>query len=351
MPIRAAVVGCGPIGVLHAETVNAHPSAELVGVCATSPARRDPLAQRFSTPAFSSLGEMLQNVSCDMVCIASPDETHVELTRQALEADKHVLCEKPLGQASQQAQELQELAARRDRRLGVTYNRRYGFGYRKASDLLSKGRIGNLRQFWLHVTDATPPPHVATRPDIMFWTLLTHHLDLVSHFCGKVQTVTARVHSGRDDQIVDGVNIIFALASGGTGTLAAAYRDNQTRTTERCEIVGCHGSIVVNDVTQSVHCHGVDPDDVQEYRPNAFYEGNAFYESLRLLIVDFINCLSAGNPPPVTARDAVVSMQLAEAVLRSHREGRSVSLIDHQLHEEPTGLDSITAETHRFQDE
>jgi len=326
MPLRAAVVGCGPVGQIHAETLSAHPMTELVGVCAPSKARRDPLARRLATRAFPNLNELMDQVACDVVCIASPDETHWELTRDALLADKHVLCEKPLGQAACEAQQLQQMAESRNLALGVTYNRRYGFAYRQATALLSEGRIGNLHQCWLQVTDHTPSARVATRSDIIFWTLLTHHFDLIRHLCGDVQSVTARIHSSRDDQIVDSVNVILDLRLAGSATLTAAYRDNQSRTTERCELVGSRGSIIVDNVTESVQCYGTDPDQVHEYRPNPFLAGNAFYESLKSLIIDFVNCLSNAQPPTVTARDAVISMQLAEAALRSHREGSAVAV-------------------------
>jgi len=323
---RAVVVGCGPIGAIHAEVIHSHPAAELVGVCAPTPTRRESLAAKHGTKAFSSLDEALQQCSPDCVFVASPDEQHIQQTMSALQAGCHVLAEKPLGHSEQEARDVYSLADDKSLQVGVTYNRRYGFGYQQAKRLLSDNTTGTLRQIWLQVTDGTPPPHVATRPDVIFWTLLGHHLDMLRFLGGEIRSVTASLCSSRADQLVDDVNVSCELDSGVRAILSAAYRDDQRRTTERCEIVCSSGGIVVEDVTRRVHYFQDNPDHRVELRPNIFQEGNAFYESLSCLIQDFIDKLVAAEPPSVSAADAVAANRLAEAALASHKSGTTVQL-------------------------
>ena len=323
---RAIVVGCGPIGAIHAEAIHSHPAAELVGVCAPTPTRRESLARKHGTKAFSSLDEALEQCSLDCVFVASPDEQHIQQTMLALQAGCHVLVEKPLGYSEQEARDVCSLAHEKSLRVGVTYNRRYGFGYQQAKRLLSDSTIGDLRQIWLQVTDGTPPPKVATRPDVIFWTLLGHHLDMLRFLGGEIRSVTASLCSSRADQWIDDVNVSCELDSGARAVLSAAYRDGQPRTTERCEIIGSRGGIVVEDVTRRVHYFQDNPDHTVELRPNVFQAGDAFYQSLSCLIKDFIDKLVQGEPPSVGTVDVVAANRLAEAALASGESGTTVLL-------------------------
>ena len=323
---RAVVVGCGPIGGIHAEVIHSHPEVELVGVCAPTPIRRESLALKHGTKAFSSLAEALEQCSPDCVFVASPDGEHIQHTLSALQAGCHVLVEKPLGHSEQEARDVCTLAEDKSLRVGVTYNRRYGFGYQQAKRLLSDSTTGTLRQIWLQVTDGTPPPKVATRPDVIFWTLLGHHLDMLRFLGGEIRSVSASLSSRGADQLIDDVNVSCELDSRARAILSAAYRDGQPRTTERCEIVGSCGGIVIEDVTRRVHYFQDNPDHRVELRPNMFQAGDAFYQSLNCLIKDFIDKLVKGEPPSVGAADAVAANRLADAALASHESGTTVPL-------------------------
>ena len=234
--LQVGVVGCGPIGAMHAQTACRHSAAELVAICAPTASRRDPLARQLGVAAYGSLDQMLTKSQLDCVLIASPDAMHTEHTTAALSAGVHVFCEKPLGFSVAEAESVCRLAKARGLHVGVNYNRRYSFGYQKAAQLLADRAIGDLRQLWLQVTDGTPPPHVATRADIMFWTLLGHHFDLLLFLAGDVRSVSAALRSSREDQLTDDLCVRCELMTGGLATLDVAYRDGQSRTTERCEI-------------------------------------------------------------------------------------------------------------------
>ena len=75
--------------------------------------------------------------------------------------------------------------------LGVDYNRRYAFGYRTTHHALEHGILGTLSYAVLRVTDRTPSAEVARTPDVIFTTLLTHHLDLLRWYGGAVSSIHA----------------------------------------------------------------------------------------------------------------------------------------------------------------
>ncbi len=326
--VRAAIVGCGPIGARHAAAVHEHPTAIVRAVCDPAPERRQAVAARYSATPFQHFSQLIDDADCNCAFIASPDTTHVDLARQALQAGWHVFSEKPFGYTAAEARELAELATDRDLRLGVDFNRRFAFGYQQARRLLDEGSAGELRQIWLQVSDGAPPRSVAVRKDVIFWTLLTHHLDLISFLGGNVRRLHAAQSTSRGDAIIDQVALCCELRSGVSAFLTAAYRGRQSRTVERCELVCRAGGIIVDEATHAVRLHGTDVDDVRCLKPDPFEAGNAFYESLRLHIHDFVNHLTTDQPPSVTAYDAAEANKLAEAAMQSHDNGDWVVVRD-----------------------
>jgi UDP-N-acetylglucosamine 3-dehydrogenase len=316
--LRIAVLGCGPIGILHAEVVSSHPDAQLIAVCAPSPRNREAVANRFKVCGFDTLHALLRNkIEVDCVLIATPDTMHIEHSMIALGAGLHVLCEKPLGYSVEDAQSVCRLAEKKLLHFGVTFNRRYAFGYRHAKQLVDEGAIGKIRQILVQVTDGTPSPKVATRPDVICWTLLGHHFDLIRYFGGEVARVSSRLSSGRSDGLIDDVMARFVLENNITANLAAFYRDDQTRTTERCELIGTEGNIVIEDVTRGVIHTQKNPDRAVQYSSNTFVDGDGFYASLSSLIADYIDRVARNQAPSVPATEAVYATEMAAAVLES----------------------------------
>ena len=135
--VRVAVIGCGFVGKIHAQAIRQCPHAELVAVCDVDAGRAHTLAQAMQTRAVGSLSELFDVVDLDVVTIATPDDQHVFPTKEALQRGLHVFCEKPLASSSSEAQLLSELARKFGVQLGVDYNRRFGFGYQMAKELVS----------------------------------------------------------------------------------------------------------------------------------------------------------------------------------------------------------------------
>ena len=159
--LRMAVIGCGPIGNLHAQAIAGSRHAVLVGVCDVDRERREATARRFGTVGYEHVGRLLEREQLRAVTIATPDHLHVDATLAALEAGCHVFCEKPLATTLGEAQRMACAAADRGLHLGVDYNRRFAFGYRTAKRLHDQGSVGALQFALLRVTDRTPRAEVA----------------------------------------------------------------------------------------------------------------------------------------------------------------------------------------------
>jgi len=131
--MRFGLIGNGEIGRLRAQALRRVPGAELIAIA-------DPQAPAdLRDPA-----ELLRRDDIDAVLIATPCETHEELTLAALEAGKHVLCEKPLAPTPAAARRMVETAERTGLRLATGFNQRHFPNLAWVKDCLAAGRIGPI---------------------------------------------------------------------------------------------------------------------------------------------------------------------------------------------------------------
>lgn len=122
---RAAVVGTGFIGPVHVEGLR-RAGVDVLGVLGSSLAKSEAAAGRMGIPrAYGSYSELLQDADIDVVHLTTPNRHHHAEVIAALEAKKHVLCEKPLAMNARESADLVARAAASDRVCGVNYNVRF----------------------------------------------------------------------------------------------------------------------------------------------------------------------------------------------------------------------------------
>jgi len=95
--INFAIIGCGHIGLRHAEMIQRNPEAELLAICDVRAKEDLNLEEYNSIPYFNSIDEMLEKVAgIDVVCVCTPNGLHAEHSLKALSKNHHVVCEKPM---------------------------------------------------------------------------------------------------------------------------------------------------------------------------------------------------------------------------------------------------------------
>ncbi len=160
-PPKVALIGGGFIGPVHAEALR-RIGIQVAGLLDISPERARPLAERSGiTKVYNTLDELLGDPSIGAVHIASPNHVHYEHAKRALEAGKHVLCEKPLAISSKETAELAKLAASRPKQAaGVNYNIRFYPLCQEMRARIARGDLGRIlsvagsyTQDWLLLVD------------------------------------------------------------------------------------------------------------------------------------------------------------------------------------------------------
>lgn len=187
--INVGVIGCGYWGPNLLRNFAESEAAELRWICDVDVNRLAAMGRRYpatkSTPDYKSL---LDDPSLEAVAIATPVWTHFAFAKEALEAGKHVLVEKPLTASVAESEHLVELADRNGLALMVDHTFIYTGAVRKIKEMVQGGEIGDLLYF-----DATRINLGLFQDDInVVWDLAPHDFSIMDYVIGRqAQAVTA----------------------------------------------------------------------------------------------------------------------------------------------------------------
>lgn len=141
-PLKAAVIGIGFVGRAHLEALRRR-GIPVQGILGSSPERTQEACRNLNVErAYKSLEDLVHDPSVDVVHICTPNNVHFEQAKAALEAGKHVVCEKPLSMDTRESAALIQLADKYQRVGAVAYNLRYYPLCQEAHALVQSGKIG-----------------------------------------------------------------------------------------------------------------------------------------------------------------------------------------------------------------
>ena len=198
--IRTAVIGTGFMGRVHLEALRRIEHVDVVEVAATSADKARAAAEGYNV--LNSTGawqDVMRDPSIDAVHVCTPNNSHFPIAKAALEAGKHVLCEKPLAMSSAQARELTELAAAKKLRNALCHNLRFYPMVQQMRVMREAGAFGDIlvvqgtySQDWmLYETDWNwrVDPSVSG-PSRVMADIGSHFFDMAEHVTGlKVSSV------------------------------------------------------------------------------------------------------------------------------------------------------------------
>ena len=144
--LRAAVIGAGFVGPFHVDAIRRAGYAEVVALVGSNPGRTQTRAEALGIPrATTKAEEVFADADIDVVHICTPNDSHVDLAQQALQAGKHVVVEKPLALNLADARELATLAVERGLHGAVAFTYRGYPMVREAQRQVADGALGSLR--------------------------------------------------------------------------------------------------------------------------------------------------------------------------------------------------------------
>ncbi len=143
--LNVGVISCSGMAAKHMDGVIQHPQARLVAACDIDLEKAQRVAgKRGVQKIYQDYRELLAQPDIDAVIIVTPDHLHREMAVAALEAGKHVLCEKPLALNREDIQAIADAVKKSDKKFMVGQIARYTPSFKNVKELLDKGEIGEL---------------------------------------------------------------------------------------------------------------------------------------------------------------------------------------------------------------
>ena len=226
--LRTALIGVKGVGRQHLKGLQANPRAALVAVADLDRAAAVELAGP-EVPYFADYQTMLDQARPDAVIVATPHFLHAPMTLAALEANAHVLVEKPIAMRVSEADRMVEEAQRRGRVLAVGHNYRAFAANRRLKEIVDGGRLGRIYRVLWQWLENRPESYYGRDIWRCTWrhagggvlmNQTSHDIDLLCWLLGKPVEVTAAVDNlAHRHEVEDTALATVRFASGALASL------------------------------------------------------------------------------------------------------------------------------------
>lgn len=309
--------------------IRARPDGEIAAVMSSSPERAATYARENRIPAAVSTLDELLGSDIDAVYISTTNELHLEQALAAIEAGKHVLCEKPLALTSADARKTVAAARAAGVVLGTNHHLRNAGSHRAMREAIAAGRIGRpiaARVFHSVYLPENLQGWRITRPDAgggVVLDITVHDADTLRFVLGddpvEISAFTQSAGMAACG-LEDGAMCLWRFAS---GVIAQSHEGFTTRFAGTgFEVHGSEGSLIARDVMTQKPVGSVLLRTAQGEEELSFDREDLYARSLR----QFHAAIRGEGQPSATGEDGVWSLTSAEAALQSARSGKAVAI-------------------------
>jgi predicted dehydrogenase len=319
--IGVGFIGAGDISILHAAAVKKCPGARLVGLWNRNQDRARQRSAEFGCRNFATPQELVKDPNIDVVFVLTNLETHLEYTRLALEAGRHVLVEKPVGVTIAEIEQMKAAAEAKNLICMPGHNYIYEASMNRTRELVENGDLGKIVSAYV-MYNIHHPEEVAKRYPGVVRQILTHHSYILLYLvgrpvelCAMKATLHYKEYSEEDIAMVQ-----MRLANGALAHFCASFAADDHAAdpwTVMVKVIGTAGS-----TRYSYRDHVEIKPGLVHSQTYTAYQGSVMNE-VRHLLVD---CLRMGAKPLSTLDDAIMAQRMIEAVEESIRNKSVVKL-------------------------
>ena len=256
-PAGVGLLGYGSIGRDHASSISAISGLRLAGVCDLAAERRESAAREWSVPTHARIEDLLADTGVSLVVVGTPPSAHTDPVLRALEAGKHVVCEKPFALRGQEADRMIDAATSRGLVLTVYQSRRWDPDFIALRDVVRSTSIGEpfyLESFvggYDHPCDLWHSHEPISGGTIYDWG--SHYFDwILQLFGGAVRVVEAQAHKRvwHDVTNADQVRVDVSFEGGEQATFLQS--DIAAARKPKWYLLGTEGAVVGDWVEAAV---------------------------------------------------------------------------------------------------
>lgn len=355
--VNVAIVGCGGIANgKHMPSLNKLEQVELVAFCDIELKKAQNAAAEYggkNAKVYQDYKDLLQDESIEVVHVCTPNESHAEITIAALEAGKHVMCEKPMAKTSKEAERMVAAAEKSSKKLTIGYNNRFRKDSQYLHNVCERGDLGEIYYAKAHAIRRRAVPTWGVFLDEEkqgggpLIDIGTHALDLtlwmMDNYKPKVVLGTAYHKLGKKENaanawgswdpksftVEDSAFGFITMENGATIVIEASWALNSLEVDEaKCSLSGTEGGA---DMKGGLRLNGEDFGEL--YTTNveldsggvAFYDGDAESDAdveAKMWIENILH----DTEPVVKPEESLVVTKVLEAIYESAKTGKAIYL-------------------------
>ena len=341
--LKVGIIGAGGISRIHIEGYQMCPGVEVLAICDIDGQRAKDQAEKFGIAHwFDSATDVLRMKEIEAVTVCTPNYDHKNSTIKALQAGKHVLCEKPIAMNAREGQAMVEAARKVRRKLQIGLHMRFGGDVQYAKEVIAAGQIGTpyyARSLSIR-RRGVPSWGVFGQKKLQGGGPLidigVHIIDLTWYLmgCPRPVSVSGKTyetigatpgHVGQfgpwDYKTYDVEDFAVALvrfANGATMMIESAFCVNLDRNVFGCHIVGDKGGASLDPLTVQVEMGG----HLMDCTPNHLPKINGYHAE----VAAFVDAIAKDKPVPVPAGEAIWTSKMIDAIYASGRQNKEIRL-------------------------
>jgi predicted dehydrogenase len=338
--LKIAVIGCGSIAKYrHMPEYHANKNVEIIAVCDIVAELAEEAAAEYGAKAFTDYKEVLKLADLNAISVCLPNYLHAPVTIDALNAGKHVLCEKPMATSREEAEAMIEAAKANGKKLMIGHNQRFVKSHEKARQLIANGEIGKVYSFRTAFGHGGPESWSVEGKEGWFFKkeqafigamgdLGVHKADLLRYILGEeFVEVAAFVETNAKGfaEVDDNAVCVLKSESGIVGTLAASWA--YTAKEDNSTVIYGEKAILrlEDDPTYSLIVQYSNGETVN-YELGKIQSNDDDGQNQSYVVDNFVNCILNNTEPLITGEEGMKSLQVILGAIQSQETNQFVSL-------------------------
>ena len=333
--VKLGIIGAGRIGKVHMESICTQvPNAKVKMVADPfMDAEKEAWAKKKGVEQVTKdYHEILDDPEIDAVLICSSTDTHASISMEAIEAGKHVFCEKPVDHSIEKIRQVQEALKKHPVKYQVGFNRRFDHNFEAVQNAVVSGKVGEPHIVRITSRDPEPPALEYVKVSGgMFLDMTIHDFDMARFLAGcDAEEIYVQAAVRIDPAIgkagdVDTAVITMKMENGSIVTI-----DNSRKAVygydQRVEVFGSQGMVSVsNDTTSSALISN--SEGVMGEKPLYFFL-ERYMQSYAKEIRAFVQAIEQDTETPLGITDGLEAVRMGLAAKKSLAEHRPVKMAE-----------------------
>jgi myo-inositol 2-dehydrogenase/D-chiro-inositol 1-dehydrogenase len=329
MVTKLALLGAGRIGKVHARAIAEDKRAKLVAVVDAMAEAAQAIADSAGCEV-STIDAVIANPEIDGVIICTPTNTHADLIERLARAGKAIFCEKPIDLDVERARACLKVVRQTGAKVMLGFNRRFDPHFRAVRQAIDDGKIGTVEMVTITSRDPGPPPaeYIKVSGGI-FRDMTIHDFDMARFLLGEEIVQVFATGAVLVDKAIgalgdyDSASLILTTKSGRQAVISNSRRASYGYD-QRIEVHGSLGSVSAEN-QRPVSIEIANKEGYTRPPLHDFFM-TRYTAAYAAEISAFIDSVEKGAALSPSAEDGLIALQLADAALRSAKEGKVVSL-------------------------